>query len=64
MLTLSRRDQERLYIRPAGGGEITVVVSRIDGKRVILAIDAPKDCEVWRAEIDPKRNNLAPEANP
>ncbi len=50
MLVLSRKVGEKLVI----GGNITVVVSRIAGNRVTLAIEAPKDVRIVRGELAPQ----------
>lgn len=51
MLVLSRKEGEAIMI-----GEIRVVVSKINGNKVSLAIDAPRNVPIRRAEIqqDPK----------
>ncbi len=50
MLVLSRKVGEKLII----GGNITVVVSRIAGNRVTLAIEAPKEVRIVRGELSPQ----------
>ena len=50
MLVLSRKVGEKLVI----GGNITVVVSRIAGNRVTLAIDAPQEVRIVRGELAPQ----------
>jgi len=50
MLVLSRKVGEKLVI----GGNITVVVSRIAGNRVTLAIEAPKEVRIVRGELAPQ----------
>lgn len=47
MLVLSRKIGEKLVI----GDNITVVVSRVAGNRVMLAIDAPHDVRIIRGEL-------------
>jgi carbon storage regulator CsrA len=47
MLVLSRKVGEKLVI----GDNITVVVSRISGNRVTLAIEAPQDVRIVRGEL-------------
>ena len=47
MLVLSRKIGERLVI----GDNITVVVSRVAGNRVMLGIEAPSDVRIIRAEL-------------
>ena len=46
MLVLSRKQNESIFI----GGGITVTVSEIRGGRVRLAIDAPREIRIERAE--------------
>ena len=47
MLVLSRKVGEKLVI----GDNITVVVSRIAGNRVTLAVEAPHDVRIVRGEL-------------
>ena len=47
MLVLSRKEGERLLI----GGNITLVISKVVGNRVTIAIEAPKDIKVMRGEL-------------
>lgn len=47
MLVLSRKIGESMTI----GGNIKVVVSRVNGNRVTLGITAPKDVKIIRDEI-------------
>lgn len=49
MLVLSRKVGEKLVI----GDNITVVVSRISGNRVTLAIEAPQEVRIVRGELKP-----------
>ena len=49
MLVLSRKVGERIVI----GDNITVVVQRVSGGRVSLAIEAPQDVRILRGELDP-----------
>ena len=49
MLVLSRKVGEAIHI----GEDITVVVSRIDGNRVRLALSAPRDVHIVRSELKP-----------
>jgi len=53
MLVLSRQAGEQIKI----GDNITVIVSRIAGNRVMLAVDAPRDVHIVRGELKP----LSPE---
>ncbi len=47
MLVLSRKANERIVI----GDNITIVVNKIAGNRVSLAIDAPSEVRVVRGEL-------------
>ena len=48
MLVLSRKEGEKLVI----GDNIVVTVNRINGNRVALGIEAPRDVRIVRAELD------------
>jgi carbon storage regulator CsrA len=48
MLALTRKKGQGIYI-----GEVLVRVSRIDGNRVTLSIDAPREVKVLRGELKP-----------
>ncbi len=47
MLILTRKQGEGFYI----GGDILVSISEINGDRVRIAIDAPKDVKILRKEL-------------
>lgn len=47
---------------PAKPREIIVAVASIRDGRVKVGIEAPAEFDIVRHEIDPKRNNLGPEA--
>lgn len=47
MLVLSRKVGDKITI----GNNITVVVNRVDGNRVSLAIQAPSDVRIMRGEL-------------
>lgn len=47
MLTLTRQAGDSVII----GHNIRVLVKRIDGNRVIIGVDAPKDTKVLRNEL-------------
>jgi len=49
MLVVSRKATEQIMI----GKDVIVTVSRISGKRVDLAISAPREVRILRAELDP-----------
>lgn len=46
MLVLSRKEQESIMI-----GDVSIVVIEIDGNRVRLGIEAPRDVPVHRREV-------------
>jgi len=50
MLVLSRKVGERVLI----GDQVTVVISKIAGNRVTLAIEAPDSMHIIRAELPPE----------
>ena len=47
MLVITRKAQQTVNI----GDEITVTVTKIIGKNVSLAIDAPRNMKIWREEL-------------
>jgi carbon storage regulator len=47
MLVLTRKPGEKIVI----GGNITVVVCELEGNKVRLAIDAPRDVRILRGEL-------------
>lgn len=49
MLVLSRKAGESIKI----GNEITVVINRIAGNRVTLALNAPRNLRIIRGELKP-----------
>jgi carbon storage regulator CsrA len=60
MLILSRKRGEEIMI----GDDIRVVVNRIAGNRVTVAIQAPKDMRIVRGELDshlPQNEGATPE---
>lgn len=60
MLVLSRKQNESIFI----DGRITVTVSEIRGGRVRLAIDAPRDIRIERAENSSTTNVRAATPTP
>lgn len=56
MLVLSRGANEEIHFPKLG---ISVKVVRIDGKRVRLGIDAPREIEVLRGELTPNTDRSA-----
>ena len=55
MLVLSRKRGEKIVI----GNDMSVVVSRIEGSRVTLAIEAPKGVSIRRGEVHERLKELA-----
>lgn len=49
MLVLSRKQGERLVI----GNDVVVIVNKVAGNRVTLAIEAPSEVRVVRGELSP-----------
>ena len=49
MLVLSRKVGEKIHI----GNDVLVEVRRISGNRVTLALRAPRDVRILRAELEP-----------
>jgi carbon storage regulator len=47
MLVLTRKPGEKIVI----GGNITLVVCELEGNKVRLAIDAPRDVRILRGEL-------------
>lgn len=53
MLILSRKELERIVV----GNDIVIEVRRINGNRVYLGIEAPREVTVLRSElVEPKEN--------
>jgi len=61
MLVLSRRENERIKL----GENIVVTVIRVNGDRVRLGIDAPRDVLILRDELEPRQQSAlaVPPAN-
>ncbi len=55
MLVLSRKIKEQIMI----GDDIVITLLRIDGNKVRIGIDAPKDVRVIRAELSPVAADLS-----
>ena len=49
MLILSRKVGQRIMI----GDNITILISRVSGKRVTLGLEAPREISIRRAELEP-----------
>jgi len=60
MLVLSRKTGERIVI----GDNITVVVNRIDGNRVSIGIEAPRDVRIVRGELPDAAEAVATDTAP
>jgi carbon storage regulator CsrA len=58
MLVLNRKVGEKICI----DGQIVITVNRIQGRRVSLTIQAPKDIHVVRGELRPFVCELSPDA--
>ncbi len=50
MLVLSRRVGESIRI----GDDVVVTVTAVDGKRIRIGIEAPKDIDIVRGELIPR----------
>jgi carbon storage regulator len=57
MLVLSRKKSESLII----GDDIVITVTDIDGNRVRIGVDAPKDVTIHRRELYIKIHGKAPD---
>jgi carbon storage regulator len=51
MLVLEREERQRIFV----GGDITIIVVRIDKHAVRLGIEAPDGVEIWREEVYKKK---------
>ena len=60
MLVLSRTDGERLVI----GDDITLVISKIEGNRVSIGIEAPRDVKIMRSELTAEAKPSSPRIQP
>ena len=61
MLILSRRERERIRL----GDSIVLTVIRVQGEKVRLGIEAPREVRIVRDELEPLPAGLgAPEAGP
>jgi carbon storage regulator len=48
MLVLSRKEGERIVI----GDDVVLVVQKVSGNRVTLALEAPRHVKILRGELD------------
>ncbi len=53
---LSRKEGERLVI----GDDITLVISKIEGNRVSIGIEAPRDVKIMRSELTSEAKTMLP----
>ncbi len=60
MLVLSRKEGERLVI----GEDITLVISKIEGNRVSIGIEAPRDVKIMRSELTTETKSSSPRIHP
>lgn len=61
MLVLSRLKGEEILI----GDNIRIIVNKIDGKRVSIGIEAPKETRILRSELATKQDSgTVPVSNP
>ena len=60
MLVLSRKVGEKIHI----GNDVLVEVRRISGNRVTLALRAPRDVRILRAELEPAASEFEPTSEP
>ena len=58
MLVLSRKTKEQILLKTPQE-TITLTVVRIDGNKIRLGIDATKNVEIVRAELEKPKENLA-----
>ena len=56
MLILSRKVGERINI----GDGVSLIVCKIEGTKVRLGIEAPRDVKIMRAEVDPEEKRSLP----
>ncbi len=52
MLVLSRKEGEQLLI----GDDIVLTINRINGNRVAIGIEAPRDVRILRGELERHKN--------
>lgn len=59
MLVLTRKPEEKIFI--GKNREICITVVKIDGGKVRLGIEAPKDVTIDREEVAKRKENLEKE---
>jgi carbon storage regulator CsrA len=52
MLIITRKQGQAVHVQLDGGPRITLHYLGIHGNRAKIGIDAPKDHDIWRDEID------------
>ncbi len=52
MLVLSRSKSERIILTLPDGSTVAIIVASINGNRVKLGIEAPKEVKIIREELD------------
>lgn len=60
MLVLSRKEGERIVI----GDNITLVISKVNGNRVTIGIEAPRDVKIVRGELEVAATSAELETRP
>lgn len=60
MLVLSRKEGERIVI----GDNITLVISKVNGNRVTIGIEAPRDVKIVRGELEVAATGAEVETRP
>ncbi|MCC9600025.1 carbon storage regulator [Stieleria sp. JC731] len=54
MLVLSRKTDQQIHI----GDDITITVVRVEGNRVRIGIDAPRELRIVRGELEPVKETI------
>ena len=50
MLVLQRSKDHQILI----GDDVRITINRVQGGKVVVGVDAPKETHILRAELDPK----------
>jgi sRNA-binding carbon storage regulator CsrA len=53
MLVLKRKRREKIVVRTKSGDEIVIVVAECTAQHASIGIQADRDVEIWREELDP-----------
>ena len=56
MLTLTRKENEKIVILGSNHETIIINVNKIDSNQVSIGVSAPKSCRIYRDEIFNKNN--------